>query len=125
MVIIGVITASPVLVLFDPMTTLEVSYGITPADPMVQALLMHRGIFQMILGTAIVIAAFIPKIRIPIALTAAITKTSFVLLLLPNEVLRAQWPVWVAVFDIASVIVLLAVIAYEFHSTKDIRSVGS
>jgi hypothetical protein len=119
MVVIGIITASPILVLLDPKTTLEISYGITSTDPMVEALLMHRGIFQMILGTAIVIAAFIPKARIPVALTAAITKTSFVLLILPNEVLRGQWPTWTAIFDITSVLILLAVVAYEFSSRKN------
>jgi hypothetical protein len=108
---LGVITALPAVALVLSGTALDLSYGISaPADPMVLALLQHRGALQAALGAALVWAAFQPVARTPVALTAIATKSTFLALiaLLPAESRSGALPG--VVFDVIAIIVL-AVIA--------------
>jgi hypothetical protein len=74
--VLGAITTLPALALVLPGTSLDLSYGISaPADPMVLALLQHRGALQAALGAALIWAAFQPVARTPVALTAIATKS--------------------------------------------------
>lgn len=116
--IIGLVTALPVLAVITPEQTLQVSYGITITEPMSLALVQHRGIFQFMLGAGIIAAAFYRSYRIPIAVTALITKGSFTLMILTNPVIRDNWPTWVAIFDITSIIILCLVAIQEMHRKK-------
>lgn len=72
LVLMGVFTAIPVMALIDP-GQLE-SYGVTDPGPVLLTLLQHRGIFQLLLGAALVWAAFRPDVRAPIAVAAIVSK---------------------------------------------------
>lgn len=119
LLVIGVITATPGLVLLDPEPVLSVSYGVRVSDPMVLTLLLHRGVFQLVLGFGIVLSAFYRQLRIPFALTAITTKGFFSVSVLSHEVIRAQWPVPVAIFDLTSIVVLAGVIVGELRRLRD------
>jgi hypothetical protein len=112
---IGVITMLPVFAVFDPVTTLEVSYGVKDIDRMVEVLLQHRGVLQFVVGAGIVWAAFYQPVRIPIAFSAMMIKSYFTLSILPNITLRSQWPVPVAIFDIVSILFLALVAVDEWR----------
>jgi hypothetical protein len=103
LVLMGVITAGPVLALFSPGRLS--GYGLDDAalDPMVLALLQHRGMLQAALGAALVWAAFQPAVRIPAALAAIATKSTFLALTLPLEILSG------AVFDMVAITILAAI----------------
>ena len=118
LVTIGLVTALPVLAVVTPEQTLQVSYGVTITEPMSLTLVQHRGIFQLMLGIGIIMAAFYRSYRIPIAMTALITKGSFTFMVLTNSAIRDNWPTWVAVFDITSVIILCAVAGRELWRAK-------
>ncbi len=60
LILMGVLTATPVLSLVNP-SQLE-AYGVIDPDPIVLTLLQHRGIFQLLLGAALVWAALRPDI---------------------------------------------------------------
>lgn len=118
LVVIGIVTALPVLAVVTPEQTLQVSYGVAITEPMSLTLVQHRGIFQLMLGVGIIMAGFYRSYRIPIAVTALITKGSFTFMILTNSVIRDNWPTWVAVFDITSIIILCAVAARELRRAK-------
>lgn len=118
LVIIGLITSMPVLAIIDPQRMFLLSYGINVSDPMVQVLLQHRGVFQLMLGIFIILSAFYRSVRLPIALVAITTKGFFTVMVLSNEAIRPLWPLWVAIFDSASIIVFLFLSIYELRSRK-------
>ncbi|WP_205825708.1 hypothetical protein [Microbispora catharanthi] len=110
LVILGVVTALPVLALVSPGRALDFSYGISPpSDPMALALLQHRGILQAALGAALIWAAFQPAVRVPAAVTAIVTKSVFLGLMatLPATVRAGATPG--ILFDIGAIVLLAAV----------------
>lgn len=68
----GVLTATPVLSVVD--SGQLASYGVRTPDPVVTAVLQHRGVLQLALGTAIAWAALDRRIRVPILFAATATK---------------------------------------------------
>jgi len=119
LVLIAVGTASPVLVLID-VYTLQISYGVTDPEPMTLALLQHRGIMQLVLGAALVWAAFFPAARAAIALGAIVTKSAFLLLILPDARLRVELNLFSIVFDSACIVLLSALAtAYLLGRAKE------
>jgi len=118
LVVLGVVTAGPVLALVAPESTLRAGYGVEHTEPMVRALLQHRGVLQLVLGAAIAWAAFVRSVRIPVALAAITTKGSFCALVLPFADLREDWPKPVAVFDIACIVILGAFAVRERNATR-------
>ncbi|MBC6459256.1 hypothetical protein [Actinomadura sp. HBU206391] len=110
LVTLGVVTATPMLAVGWP-GTLDFAYGIgDPSDPMVLALLKHRGVLQGALGASLVWSAYHAAVRVPVAVTAIATKSSFLGLMfsLPGSSWRDAAPG--ALFDVGAV-TLLAVIA--------------
>jgi hypothetical protein len=111
LLILGLITTTPALALAWP-GALGLAYGLDrPADPMVLALLQHRGVLQLALGAALVWSAYRPAVRVPVAVTAIGTKSVFLVLLatLPGGAWRGA--VSGALFDMVAVVLLAAMIA--------------
>lgn len=87
----GVLTATPVLSVVD--SGQLASYGVRTPDPVVTAVLQHRGVLQLALGTAIAWAALDRRIRVPILFAATATKGGgSVLLTLIRPEVRAAAP---------------------------------
>lgn len=112
LVVMGVVTATPALALVD-VYALEWTYGLTDTDPMTTALLQHRGMLQLLLGAALVWAAFFPAARIGVALGAIAGKATFLALLLPDPMLRGDVATFSIVFDVACVVFLAALAVAE------------
>ncbi|RJL35479.1 hypothetical protein [Bailinhaonella thermotolerans] len=120
LVLLGVITATPVVALAAP-GTLESAYGAAaPADAVHLALLQHRGVLQAALGAALIWAAFHPAARIPAALTAVATKTAFLVLM----TLAAGTPFTAlgAGFDLVAIAALTAIALH--HARRPAPSRG-
>jgi hypothetical protein len=97
LVAMGVLTTVPALALVDP-TQLE-SYGVVNPDPIVLTLLQHRGVYQLLLGSALVWSAFRPEVRVPVAIGAITSKgVALALTVSRPEVLAESNPV-AMVFD--------------------------
>jgi len=119
LVILGIGTATPALAL-GWASTVAAGYGIpAPADPMLMALLQHRGMLQAALGAALVWAAFQPLARVPAAVTAIVTKATFVSLLatLPGPSRLGQVPG--VPFDLVAIALLAAVALRQVAVTRD------
>ncbi|MET9211501.1 MULTISPECIES: hypothetical protein [unclassified Nocardia] len=109
LVVLGLITMTPVLALVTPVA-LEY-YGLTQLAPMEEALLRHRGMMQLVLGAALVWAAFVPSVRVPVALAAIVTKTTNLVLTLSDPATRPDAPLFSTVFDTLAVLILIGVVA--------------
>mgnify|MGYP001209102685 CR=1 FL=1 len=107
LVVIGVITATPVFALVDP-DFLRWTYSVTAPDHMTLALLQHRGVLQLALGTALVWAGFFTPARVPVLAAASVTKGTFLALLLPYPDLRGDVTLFSIVFDSACVVFFVA-----------------
>ncbi|HLU57591.1 MAG TPA: hypothetical protein VKZ81_19215 [Pseudonocardia sp.] len=119
-VVIGVITATPVLALADP-EVLRWTYGVTDPDPMTLALLQHRGVLQLALGAALVWAGLFAPARVPVAVGASVTKGTFLALLLPHPALREDVTPFSVVFDAACLVFFAAFLA----ATARARRIGA
>jgi hypothetical protein len=117
LVLIGLITTGPVLALVDP-GTLEWGYGIGDVEGMTLALLQHRGMLQLLLGAALVWAAFFRPARLAAALAAITGKTTFLALILPDPVLRTDLALFSAVFDLTCVVLLAGLAVHEIRTLR-------
>lgn len=117
LVVMGTITTLPVLALPVP-AVLGWTYGIHDPDGMNLALLQHRGALQLLLGAAIVGAAFHRPVRAAVALAAAASKTTFLLLILPDPALRADLAPFSTVFDAVCIVALVAIAARELGRAR-------
>lgn len=108
LIVMGVLTATPVLAVIDPGRL--GSYGVVDPDLVVLTLLQHRGVLQLALGAALVWAAVRPDVRVPIAAAAITTKgVGLALTLSRPEVAAVASPVPL-VFDAVSIVVLSALV---------------
>jgi hypothetical protein len=123
LVVMGLITALPALALVD--RAAFDYYGLGELDPMVLVLLQHRGMLQLVLGAALVWAAFFPPARLAVALGAIATKSTGILLTLGNEVTRPQAPLFSMVFDGVCIVLLLCLAVGELHRLRSGGRVGS
>lgn len=102
---VGAMTATPVLSLVDPGQL--ASYGVRSPDPVVTALLQHRGVLQLALGAAIAWAALDRRARVPVLLAATVTKGANVLLMTTRPEVHAAGPQGIGLwFDPACLILL-------------------
>ncbi|MEV7006682.1 hypothetical protein [Streptosporangium sp. NPDC051022] len=108
----GLITTLPVLALVNA-SMLAMNYGVSDPDPMVLALLQHRGVLQLLLGAALIWAAFSPPIRLATALGAILAKSFFLGLILSNATARPDLSPLSIVFDLSCIVVLAAVTVRE------------
>lgn len=123
LVVIALGTATPVLALFG---TAAISYyGVVSREPMVIALLQHRGVLQLALGLALVWAAFHRTARIGVSLCAAFTKASYLVLLVMRPETRALMPEFSTWFDGLAVLLLLALAIGEAQRRKTTVSTGA
>ncbi|GLZ07236.1 hypothetical protein Acsp03_47020 [Actinomadura sp. NBRC 104412] len=117
LVILGVVTATPAMVLVRP-ETLSTYAGLdVPSDPMVLALLQHRGILQAALGAALVWAAFHPSLRIPAAVTAIATKSTFLFLMATLPGPSRLGDVTGVPIDIAAIAILLIIATRTYRQS--------
>lgn len=84
------LTATPVLSVVD--SGQLASYGVRTPDPVVTAVLQHRGVLQLALGTAIAWAGIDRRVRVPILFAATATKGGSVLLTPIRPEVRAAAP---------------------------------
>jgi hypothetical protein len=118
LVILGSITTMPVLALLWP-STLDVSYGLgIQPDPMVDSLLRHRGVLQAALGAALIWAAFRPDVRVPAAVTAITTKSTFLLLIAALPAEKRSDAMLGIVFDLAAIVILGAIVFRHLHASR-------
>lgn len=115
LVVLGLITMTPVLALVTP-AALEY-YGLTQLAPMEEALLRHRGVMQLVLGAALVWAAFVPAVQVPVALAAITTKTTNLVLTLSDSTTRPDAPLFSTVFDSLAVLLLIGLIVLRLRPT--------
>jgi hypothetical protein len=105
LVVIGVITASPVITALNPngITSL---YNVTFEDDAVLLLVKHRQVMLGVLGVALVYGAFFYHLRIMVITAAVISKLAFVGLCLttPNLTQGIQRVIY---FDTVSIVLLL------------------
>lgn len=97
LVLMGVLTTFPVLSLVDP--TQLASYGVVDPDPIVLTLLQHRGIFQLLLGGALVWSALRPDVRVPVALATITSKAGALLLTVSRPEVLAEASTVAMIFD--------------------------
>jgi hypothetical protein len=116
LVLMGLITATPALAVVDP-AALEAGYGVRDPEPMTQALLQHRGMMQLVLGAALVWAAFFPPARLAAAAGAITTKTTFLSFVLPDAALRSHVLPAIA-FDSTCVVLLTALAVHEARTLR-------
>ncbi|ONK13511.1 hypothetical protein [Streptomyces sp. MP131-18] len=121
LVVMGLITATPALALVDG-HALEWTYGVADPEPMTEALLQHRGMLQLLLGAALVWAAFFRPARPAAALAAVVGKGAFLLLLLPDPALRADLAPFSTVFDLSCIVLLTALGAHRLHRSHRARA---
>lgn len=108
LVVMGVLTMTPVFVLVDPGRLAD--YGVTAPDLIELTLLQHRGVLQLVLGAALVLAAFRADLRVPVAVAAIVSKGAAVLLTVSRpEVLAEASPV-AMVFDPICIALLAALL---------------
>ncbi len=113
----GLITMLPILALVSA-SMLEVNYGISNPDPMVLALLQHRGVLQLLLGAALIWAVFSTSIRLAAAPAAILAKAAFLGLILPNAAARPGLSPLSIVFDLSCIVVLAAVTVREVAARR-------
>lgn len=121
-VLMGVLTATPVLALINP-AQLE-SYGVLNPGAVELSLLQHRGLLQFALGASLVYAAFRPDVRVAVALAAIVTKGGFLLLTFMRPEVLAKANMVAMVFDPLCIVLLTAVLVDVFRtrSPNAIRS---
>lgn len=121
-VLMGVLTATPVLALINP-AQLE-SYGVLNPGAVELSLLQHRGLLQFALGASLVYAAFRPDVRVAVALAAIVTKGGFLLLTFTRPEVLAKASMVAMVFDPLCIVLLTAILVDVFRtrSPNAIRS---
>ncbi|MBF8192950.1 hypothetical protein ITP53_46200 [Nonomuraea sp. K274] len=105
LVVLGVVTTLPAVAIVNA-GILDWNYGVSDPAPMTQALLQHRGMLQLLLGAAIVWAAFHPPVRLAAALGAVAGKSTFLALILPNPAIRGDLSPLSIWFDVFCIVVL-------------------
>lgn len=121
-ILMGVLTATPVLALINP-AQLE-SYGVVKPSAVELSLLQHRGLLQFALGASLVYAAFRPDIRAAVAIAAIVTKSGFLLLTFIRPEVLAKANMVAMIFDPLCIVLLIAVLMDVFRkrSPNAVRS---
>ncbi|NJP10726.1 MAG: hypothetical protein HC866_15645 [Leptolyngbyaceae cyanobacterium RU_5_1] len=116
LVTIGVITASPVIIAFNP-NGIASLYNVTFEDDTVLLLIRHRQVMLGILGAALVYGAFFYHLRMMVIAAAIVSKLAFIGLYTTTPDLT-QGIQRVIYFDAVSIILLLigAVIFWRLPS---------
>lgn len=110
--IIGIINILPIVAFFDISKT-ESLYGIKISGESLEVLMRHRGVLLALLGTGLIYSVFRPEFRLPIIIAALISKSIFVFLSYTASDVTAEIGK-VALIDIVSIVILLAVLAIEY-----------
>src|SRR5688500_13297785 len=76
---VGLLNVLPGLSALMP-SKLATAYGVITDDPTSTLLLRHRAVMLALLGGALLVAAFLPALRIPVLIAAAVGKLSFIAL---------------------------------------------
>jgi hypothetical protein len=77
LIVTGALTAAALLQFFAPMPVLRMIYGDAPADEVSLVLARHWGLLIFLIGALLIYAAFLPAVRTPATLLAAIEKIAF------------------------------------------------
>ncbi|MFF4419118.1 hypothetical protein ACFYY8_41855 [Streptosporangium sp. NPDC001559] len=119
----GLVTTLPVFSLVNP-SMLGSTYGVTDPDPMVLALLQHRGVLQLLLGAALLWAVLSPPVRLAACLAAILAKAAFLGLTFLNPAARPGLSTVSIVFDLGS-IALLAFVAVRETTARRAQPAGT
>lgn len=112
-ILMGVLTATPVLALINP-AQLE-SYGVANPGAVELSLLQHRGLLQFALGASLVYAAVRPDVRVAVAIAAIVTKGGFLLLTLMRPDVLAKANMVAMIFDPLCILLLTATLVDIFR----------
>jgi hypothetical protein len=74
LIVTGALTAAALLQFFAPVPVLRMIYGDAPADEVSLVLARHWGLLIFLIGVLLIYAAFLPAVRTPATLLAAIEK---------------------------------------------------
>lgn len=118
LVIIGVITAFPVITAFSP-NGITLLYNVTFEDTLTLLLVRHRQVMLGVLGAALVYGAFFYHLRIMVITAAVVSKLAFIGLCITTPGLT-QGIQRVIYFDAVS-IVLLLIAAVIFWQSSSVR----
>ncbi|SFB05149.1 hypothetical protein SAMN05216266_10457 [Amycolatopsis marina] len=117
LLVTGVVTATPALALVNAYA-LEWTYGVTDPDSMTLALLQHRGMLQLLLGAALVWAAFFRPGRLAAAAAAVVGKATFLLLILSDPSIRSDLALFSTAFDLFCIVTLSVVAVRELRALR-------
>ncbi|WP_433332430.1 hypothetical protein [Spirillospora sp. CA-294931] len=112
LVMMGLLTSLPALALASA-SVLETTYGVNDPEPMTLALLRHRGMLQLLLGAALIWAAFFTPARKAAAIAAVTGKSTFLLLILPDPALRAELTPFSTVVDLTCIVALTVLVLLQ------------
>ncbi|WP_282777924.1 hypothetical protein [Nocardia sp. CC201C] len=123
LITMGLVTATPAAALLN-VYALEWTYRVTDPDPMTLALLQHRGMLQLLLGAALVWAAFQPSVHLGTAVAAVTGKSVFLLLILPNPAIRGDLAMFSIVFDLLCIAALTGVAIRYYRPRRTIGAIA-
>ncbi|MBB3724952.1 phosphopantetheine adenylyltransferase [Nonomuraea dietziae] len=103
---VGLLNVLPGLIALMP-SKLATAYGVITDDPTSTLLLRHRAVMLALLGGALLVAAFLPALRIPVLIAAAVGKLSFIALVSASPDAHAKLTS-VALADVMALVALAA-----------------
>lgn len=113
LVIVGIINLLPLIVFFDPSKTVKL-YGFPIEGESLLILMRHRGVLLSLVGIALIAAAFKPEFRILAITLALISKLTFIFLTFTASNYATEVR-QVALIDVGSIVLLLAVLGIHFY----------
>ncbi|MFC4015896.1 hypothetical protein ACFOY2_52405 [Nonomuraea purpurea] len=102
--VVGMLNLAPGLIVLMP-SKLAGVYGVVAADATSTLLLRHRAVMLALLGAALLAAAFLPSLRIPVLAAATVGKVSFILLVFTSSDAHPNLTP-VALADVAALVAL-------------------
>ncbi|MBD1866036.1 hypothetical protein H6F95_01705 [Cyanobacteria bacterium FACHB-471] len=105
LVVIGVITASPVITALNP-TGITSLYNVTFEDDAILLLVRHRQVMLGVLGAALVYGAFLHHLRMMVITAAVVSKLAFIGLCITTPELT-QGIQRIIYFDAVSIVLLI------------------
>ncbi len=111
LVIVGIGNLAPGIVAVAPARAATL-YGVTDAGPDLLLLLRHRAVLLALVGSGVIVAAFVPSIRPVTTIAAAVSMASFLALAVPIGRLNHRNR-RIAAIDIGGLVVLAAAVALD------------
>jgi hypothetical protein len=79
LVLMGLATASALVLFLSPVTMMRILFGQAPFDALSILIVRHWGLLVGLVGTLLIYAAYHPEIRVPTLIVAIVEKAAFAL----------------------------------------------